>query len=85
MSVNKLGEILVKQALLKSDQLSAAVDEQKRTNQRLGEILVRLGHISAMELDFILAQQKGNTLTGETDTVKQRLGDILKKSGEVLE
>jgi hypothetical protein len=33
-----------------------------------------------MELNFILSQQKGNTLTGETDTVKQRLGDILKKS-----
>lgn len=75
-----MGEILISQQWITPSQLDAAVAEQKKSNQRLGEILVRLGHLTTMELDFILAQQKGNTLTGEADTVKQRLGDILKKS-----
>jgi hypothetical protein len=75
-----IGEILISQQWITPTQLQNAVAEQKRTNQRLGEILVRLGHLSEMELNFILSQQKGNTITGEADTVKQRLGDILKKS-----
>jgi type IV pilus assembly protein PilB len=72
-----IGEILISQQWITPTQLQNAVAEQKRTNQRLGEILVRLGHLSEMELNFILSQQKGNTITGEADTVKQRLGDIL--------
>lgn len=75
-----MGEILISQQWITPSQLDAAVAEQKRTNKKLGEVLVRLGHLSEMELNFILAQQKGNTLTGETDNVKQRLGDILRKS-----
>lgn len=78
-----VGEILISQQWVTPSQLADAVAEQKRTNQRLGEILVRLGHLSEMELNFILSQQKGNTITGESDTVKQRLGDILKKSNRL--
>jgi hypothetical protein len=75
-----VGEILISQQWITPSQLAEAVEEQKVTHKRLGEILVRLGHLSEMELTFILCQQKGNTLTGDADTVKQRLGDILKKS-----
>lgn len=75
-----MGEILISQQWITPSQLASAIAEQKKTNQRLGEILVRLGFLSDMELNFILSQQKGNTLTGETDNVKVRLGDILRKS-----
>lgn len=75
-----MGEILITQQWITPSQLDAAIAEQRKTNQKLGEILVRLGHLSEMELNFILAQQKGNTITGDADNVKQRLGDILRKS-----
>jgi hypothetical protein len=75
-----MGEILVSQQWVTPSQLGEAVREQQRTNEKLGEVLVRLGHLTRMELDYILAQQKGNTITGESDNVKQRLGDILRKS-----
>ncbi|MEB3222731.1 MAG: C39 family peptidase [Candidatus Sericytochromatia bacterium] len=75
-----MGEILVSQQWVTPSQLGEAVREQQRTNEKLGEVLVRLGHLTRMELDYILAQQKGNTITGDADNVKLRLGDILRKS-----
>ncbi|MEB3329085.1 MAG: C39 family peptidase [Candidatus Sericytochromatia bacterium] len=75
-----MGEILVSQQWVTPSQLSEAVQEQQRTNEKLGEVLVRLGHLTRMELDYILAQQKGNTITGDADNVRLRLGDILRKS-----
>ncbi|MEB3285376.1 MAG: C39 family peptidase [Candidatus Sericytochromatia bacterium] len=78
-----MGEILVSQQWISPSQLSEAMAEQRGSNERLGEILVRLGHLTRMDLDFILAQQKGNTITGESDNVKFRLGDILRKSNRL--
>lgn len=78
-----MGEILVSQQWITPSQLSEGLQEQGRTNERLGEVMVRLGHLTRMELEFILAQQKGNTITGDADNVKQRLGDILRKSKRV--
>lgn len=75
-----MGEILISQQWITPTQLSDAMSEQQRSNEKLGEVMVRLGHLTRMELDFILAQQKGNTITGESDQVQQRLGDILRKS-----
>ena len=75
-----MGEILISQQWVTPTQLSQAMSEQQRSNEKLGEVMVRLGHLTKMELDFILAQQKGNTITGESDQVQQRLGDILRKS-----
>jgi hypothetical protein len=39
MVPNKLGEILVKQGLLRPDQLQAAINESQRTKARLGHSL----------------------------------------------
>ncbi|MEB3198607.1 MAG: C39 family peptidase [Candidatus Sericytochromatia bacterium] len=75
-----MGEILVSQQWVTPSQLGDAIAEHQRTNERLGEVLVRQGHLTHMELEFILAQQKGNTITGDADNVKLRLGDILRKS-----
>jgi Peptidase_C39 like family len=75
-----MGEILISQQWITPSQLGEALAEQRRSNERLGSILVRLGFLSEMELNFILSEQKGNTLTGESDNVQQRLGDILRKS-----
>lgn len=75
-----MGEILISQQWITPSQLGEALAEQRRSNDRLGAILVRLGFITEMELNFILSEQKGNTLTGDADNVTQRLGDILRKS-----
>ena len=75
-----MGEILISQQWVTPSQLSEAIGEQRRTNERLGEIMVRRGYLTRMDLDFILAQQQGNTLTGDADEVSQRLGDFLRKA-----
>lgn len=45
MSSLKIGEILVKQGLLKPDQLSTAVEEQKKNGQRLTSTIIQLGFL----------------------------------------
>ncbi|MFN3429222.1 MAG: C39 family peptidase [Candidatus Sericytochromatia bacterium] len=75
-----MGEILISQQWVTPSQLGEALAEQRKSNDRLGAVLVRLGFLSEMELNFILAEQKGNTLTGESENVTQRLGDLLRKS-----
>ena len=60
MLPNKLGEILIKQGLLRPDQLQAALAESQRTKARLGPTLVSLGILRdsqilrAMEKQFAL-------------------------------
>src|SRR5689334_7215857 len=78
-----MGEILLSQQWVTPTQLDRALAEQRRSNERLGQVLLRLGFLSDMELQFILSEQKGNTITGDADDVKQRLGDVLRKSGRL--
>ena len=47
---NKLGEILLAQELIRSDQLETALREQQRSHRFLGETLVFLGFLSPKEL-----------------------------------
>ena len=60
MSANKLGEILVKQGMLRPDQLQAALAESQRTKARLGPTLVSAGLLKdnqilrALEKQYVL-------------------------------
>lgn len=45
MSSLKIGEILIAQGLLKADQLQLAVEEQKRSGQRLSSSIIQLGYL----------------------------------------
>ena len=54
-----LGDILVAQGLLTPSQLKQALEEQKKTGQRLGEVLIRLGFIDERRLTRVLAEQFG--------------------------
>jgi type IV pilus assembly protein PilB len=45
-----LGEILVENGLLNSEQLAQAVNEQQQTHEKLGKILVRSGFINDEQL-----------------------------------
>lgn len=55
----KLGEILLKEKLISSDQLKTALDHQKKNGGRLGNSLVQLGYLSDEEITSVLSRQYG--------------------------
>ncbi len=57
VSKRRLGEILIESGLLSPDQISSALEVQKRTGKRLGEVLVEMKVISEEEIAFALAMQ----------------------------
>jgi len=56
---SRLGEILIKENLITSDQLKQALDHQKSTGGRLGTCLMKLGFISDDEITGVLSRQYG--------------------------
>jgi len=54
----KLGDTLVEAKLLSSDQLKTALDYQKKTGLKLGEVLEKLGFVSEDEILACLASQQ---------------------------
>jgi type IV pilus assembly protein PilB len=55
----RLGELLVKEKLITSEQLQKALEEQKRSGGRLGYNLTKLGFISETDLTNFLSRQYG--------------------------
>jgi hypothetical protein len=54
----RLGTLLVKMGLITHDQLTQALEIQKKDNTPLGEALVALNFVSAEVIEDILAKQK---------------------------
>jgi type IV pilus assembly protein PilB len=57
ISPDKLGDILVRDGLITSDQLKRALAEQRSSGMRLGYTLVKLGFIEETEITKMLARQ----------------------------
>ncbi len=57
--MKQLGDILLEDGLLTSEQLSTAIEEQRRLGRSLGRVLVDLGHLSEGQLVAALATQIG--------------------------
>ena len=57
--MKQLGDILLEDGLLTAEQLSVAVEEQRRLGRSLGRVLVDLGHLSEGQLVAALATQIG--------------------------
>ncbi len=55
----RLGEILIKESLITSDQLQKALEYQKKNGGRLGSSLMKLGYISDDEITQVLSRQYG--------------------------
>ncbi|PIE35543.1 type IV-A pilus assembly ATPase PilB [candidate division KSB3 bacterium] len=55
----KIGEILLKANLITNDQLHQALQEQKRTGERLGSLLVKMGFLAEDEILSCLSKQFG--------------------------
>ena len=56
---SRLGEILIKENLITSDQLKQALEHQKASGARLGTCLMKLGFISDDEITGVLSRQYG--------------------------
>src|SRR6202047_3504124 len=56
---SRLGEILIKESLITSDQLRQALEHQKAGGGRLGTCLMKLGIISDDEITGVLSRQYG--------------------------
>src|SRR5947199_372194 len=56
---SRLGELLIKDSLITSDQLRQALEHQKTSGGKLGTCLMRLGFISDEEITSVLSRQYG--------------------------
>jgi len=55
----RIGDLLVKENLLSQDQLAKAKDEARRSGQRLGAQISKLGYLQETELNDFVAKQYG--------------------------
>ncbi len=55
----RIGDLFVEHGLIDEQQLAEALEVQRQTGGRLGEILIGLGHISSMDSSRILAERLG--------------------------
>ena len=75
-----LGELLVEQAWLTPADLEQALEEQERTGQKLGQIVVDAGFISVEELTTVLLGQCGIDISTQ-DGFGSGLRDELARRG----
>ncbi|MCG6534669.1 MAG: hypothetical protein L7F78_08280 [Syntrophales bacterium LBB04] len=71
-----LGDLLIRAKRLTPELLSEALEEQQRTGEKLGSILVRRGNLTAAELDAVLAFQNQQSAQ-KLYPSPLRLGEIL--------
>lgn len=57
--MRRIGELLLEEGLITPEQLRRALDEQRGSTEKLGAILVRLGHLSEEQLVSVLSRQYG--------------------------
>lgn len=57
--MKRLGEILLEKKALSPQKLDLALQEQKRTNELLGDVLIRLGVLTRKDLSVIIAKESG--------------------------
>lgn len=75
-----LGELLLASSRINHDQLNDALDEQKKTGDKIGEILVRRGLFNQTEVDIALAFQSRQS-EGRASCLS--LGELLISAGYI--
>jgi type IV pilus assembly protein PilB len=55
----RIGEMMIARGLISHEQLEIALDHQRASGKLMGEILVELGHLDALDLTRILAERRG--------------------------
>jgi type IV pilus assembly protein PilB len=56
-SIERLGDLLVREGLITREQLQQALEQQRATGMRLGYVLVKLGLVQEIEITKMLARQ----------------------------
>ncbi|NQY26822.1 MAG: Flp pilus assembly complex ATPase component TadA [Piscirickettsiaceae bacterium] len=74
--VIRIGDALLKANLVTREQMEMALQKQVVTNERLGELLLRLGVVSEYDLASLLAKQKGVEY-GDVSTIGKPDKDVL--------
>lgn len=80
----RLGDLLTDASRLIDEQIDHALDEQARTHEKLGDVLVRLGYLTLTERDLIVEFQRYQAGAAPASD-KLRLGRILVSTGEISE
>lgn len=75
-----LGALLVQSGHITDDQLDLAVREQKRSGERIGEVFMRLGMLTHMQLKGLLDFQWNQGRAGDSPV---RLGELLVAGGHI--
>lgn len=57
MTKKRLGELLLQEGLISEEQCQEALEEQKKTGELVGEILVRKGHVNESDVARTIATQ----------------------------
>lgn len=71
-----LGELLLRAERIAPHQLDVALNEQKKTGEKLGDILFRMGLLTAKELNAVLAFQQNQGIESR-GSERLRLGELL--------
>jgi hypothetical protein len=77
-----LGDLLLQAGRITPDQLELALQEQKQTGEKLGEVLVRHGLINSNEINAVLAFQQNQEIEGQKPGLL-RLGEILVATNQI--
>jgi len=59
MGMKPLGQMLIEAGLITEEQLEIALREQKRTGEKLGEVLLRMGFVTREDILKVLSRQWG--------------------------
>ncbi len=78
-----LGELLLLAGRIRSKDIEDALSEQAKTSERLGQIFLKKGLITAAELDVVLEFQRCQRLPPGETASRCRLGEILVASGRI--
>ena len=57
----RIGELCVNVGLITEKQVKEALEKQKKSKKKIGEILVELGYIRSQELNLMLSVQAAKT------------------------
>ncbi|MDH4163679.1 MAG: hypothetical protein OEW15_13465 [Nitrospirota bacterium] len=79
---NMLGELFVLAGRITTEQLDGALAQQKRTGEKIGQLLVRLGLTTQAEIDAALDIQKVQAKGADLPT-PLRLGELLVSAGHI--
>lgn len=77
-----LGELLLASSRITEDQLAAALAQQEKTGEKIGEVLVRLGLFTQTEIDIALSFQSRQN---EGNASCLSLGELLISAGYITQ